>query len=101
MTKKNFKITETTNTMESILNINQGDHGTIQTIDEVDEQTRQAVYEKLEKKDKKILLLVKPSVHAELKEIAWNNHKSLNGLLNDIIENYLDNEHIKEIMEND
>ena len=45
-----------------------------------------------ESKTKRLQLLVRPSTVAELKNIAIENNTSLNNLINQILENYLDQE---------
>lgn len=87
--KKSFKM-DGNSTIEQLMNY-QGQEKTTGIIDitEVDEDTRKAIESKLEKHDKKVLLLMKPSTHEILKEMAWEDRRSLNAFINKVLEEYI------------
>lgn len=45
--------------------------------------------EEIEFKTRRVFLLMKPSVHAKVKKLATKTHRSVNDLINEIVENAL------------
>lgn len=90
--KKSFKM-DGNSTIEQLMNYQTPEETTgIVDITEVDEDTRNAILNKIEKHDKKVLLLMKPSTHETLKEMAWQDRRSLNAFINKVLEEYIEKE---------
>lgn len=89
--KKSFKLETTGNsTMEQLLNYNNDteptENKTILDIKEVDQETQAAIESKIEKHDRRVLLMMKPSVYEKISYYAWQHRMSVNAYINKALE---------------
>lgn len=93
--KKDFKLDEPgKSTIEQLMNYNATTGSDAKTLElnEVDQATQEAIQSKLENYSRHVMLMMKPSEHAELKEIAWRNRMSVNAYINKVLRESIERE---------
>ena len=93
--KKSFKLDAQGNsTIEQLINYSANTRAEAKEPDlnELDQATREAILKKAENYSRHVMLMMKPSEYAELKEIAWKNKMSVNAYINKAINEKIERE---------